>query len=75
VCVRNTYIYEYQLGFSKLTELEENVIVQNILDINTRRFALRLANIEDIINYILDLREKYILGNSRYIDLYNNNRN
>jgi hypothetical protein len=34
-----TPIYKYRLGVSKLTELEEEVIIQNILDINTRRFA------------------------------------
>jgi hypothetical protein len=49
-----TPIYEYQPKASKLTELEKEIIIQNILDINTRRFALRLASIEDITNYILE---------------------
>jgi hypothetical protein len=49
-----TLIYEYRPGASKLTELEEEVIIQNILDINTKGFALRLVGIENIINYILE---------------------
>jgi hypothetical protein len=49
-----TPIYKYWPGVSKLTELEEEIIIQNILDINTRRFAPRLASIEDIANYILE---------------------
>jgi hypothetical protein len=51
-----TPIYERRLGASKLTELKEEVIIQNILDINTRRFVPRLASIEDIANYILESR-------------------
>jgi hypothetical protein len=37
-----------------LTELEKEVIIQNILDIDTRGFAPRLVGIEDIANYILE---------------------
>jgi hypothetical protein len=51
-----TLIYKYQPGASKLTELEEEVIIQNILDIDTRGFAPRLASIKDITNYILESR-------------------
>jgi hypothetical protein len=47
-------IYEYRLGASKLTELEKEIIIQNILDMDTRGFAPRLASIEDIANYILE---------------------
>jgi hypothetical protein len=53
-----TPIYKHRPGVSKLTELEEEIIIQNILDINTRKFAPRLANIEDIANYILESRDK-----------------
>jgi hypothetical protein len=56
-----TSIYKYRPGVSKLTKLEKEVIIQNILDIDTRGFALRLASIEDIANYILESRgRKYI---------------
>jgi hypothetical protein len=47
-------IYEYRSGVFKLTELEEEIIIQNILDIDTRGFALWLVSIEDITNYILE---------------------
>jgi hypothetical protein len=56
-----TYIYERRPGPSKLMELEENMIVRNILDMDIKGFAPRLASIEDIANYILDSRKgKYI---------------
>jgi hypothetical protein len=51
-----TLIYKYRLGASKLIKLEKEVIIQNILDIDTKRFAPRLAGIEDIANYILESR-------------------
>jgi hypothetical protein len=57
-----TPIYEYRPGASKLTELEEEVIIQNILDIDIRGFALRLAGIEDIANYILESRGRRYIG-------------
>jgi hypothetical protein len=53
-----TPIYKHRLRASKLTELKEEVIIQNILDIDTRGFALRLASIEDITNYILESRDR-----------------
>jgi hypothetical protein len=37
----------------KLIILEEEVIIRNILDIDSRRFVFRLAGIENITNYIL----------------------
>jgi hypothetical protein len=49
-----TPIYEYRPGASKLTEIEEEIIIQNILDMDTRGFAPRLAGIEEIANYILE---------------------
>jgi helix-turn-helix, Psq domain len=42
----------------KLIILEEEVIIRNILDIDSRGFVLRLTNIEDITNYILKSREE-----------------
>jgi hypothetical protein len=37
----------------KLIILEEEVIIRNILDIDSRRFVSQLASIKDIANYIL----------------------
>jgi hypothetical protein len=45
----------------KLIILEEEVIIRNILDIDSRRFILRLVSIKDIANYILKSQKgKYI---------------
>ena len=35
---------------TKLTELEENAILQNILDLDSRRFPPRLADVGDMAN-------------------------
>ena len=40
----------------KLSKLEEEVIVRNILDIDSRGFAPRLAGVEDMANFILESR-------------------
>jgi hypothetical protein len=40
----------------KLSKLEEEVIIRNILDIDTRGFAPRLSSVEDIANFILKWR-------------------
>jgi helix-turn-helix, Psq domain len=45
-----------RLANIKLIILEEEVIIRNILDIDSRGFAFRLAGIEDIANYILKSR-------------------
>jgi hypothetical protein len=47
---------ELKANCYKLTELEETVVVQHILDMDTRGFAPRLAGVEDIANYILESR-------------------
>jgi hypothetical protein len=47
---------ETKANCHKLTELEGEVIIQKILDIDTRGFAPRLASIKDIANYILESR-------------------
>ena len=40
----------------KLTILEEEVIIRNILNIDSRGFVPRLASVKDIANYILKSR-------------------
>ena len=45
-----------QPNYSKLSKLEEKVIVWYILDLDSRGFAPRLTSIEDIANYILESR-------------------
>jgi len=45
---------KYQLKNHNLTELEEEVLVQHILNIDERGFAPRLAGVEDMANYILE---------------------
>ena len=40
----------------KLTTLEEEVIIRNILELDSRGFAPRLAGVEDMANYILESR-------------------
>ena len=40
----------------KLTKLEEEVIVRNILEMDSRGFAPRLAGVEDMANFILESR-------------------
>lgn len=47
---------ELKANCHKLTELEEEVIVRNILDIDSRGFAPRLAGVEDMANFILESR-------------------
>jgi hypothetical protein len=56
-----TPLNERRLGAQKLSELEEEVIIRNILDLDSRGFAPRLASVEDIVNYILESqREKRV---------------
>jgi hypothetical protein len=45
-----------RLANIKLIILEEEMIIRNILNIDSRRFAPRLASIKDIANYILKSR-------------------
>ena len=51
-----TFISERRPGASKLTELEEDIIVRNILDIDSGGFATWLAGVEDMANLILNSR-------------------
>jgi hypothetical protein len=57
-----TPLNERRPGAQKLSELEEEVIIRNILDLDSRGFAPRLAGIEDIANYILESREGKRVG-------------
>jgi transcriptional regulator with XRE-family HTH domain len=51
-----TSLSESRPANTNLTILEEEVIVRNILDMDSRGFAPRLAGVEDIANYILKSR-------------------
>jgi len=42
----------------KLTKLEETVTVRYIIDMDTRGSAPRLASVEDMANYLLEVREQ-----------------
>ena len=62
----NGYIVfnKYRLVVYKLTELEEEVVVQYILELDIRGFGPRLASIEEIANNILKSRDlEYISKN------------
>jgi hypothetical protein len=48
-----TYRPDSKANCYKLTKLEEEVIVRNILDMDSRGFAPRLAGVEDMANFIL----------------------
>jgi hypothetical protein len=49
-----TSLLEWRLVNTKLSKLEEEVIIRYILDLDSRGFIPRLASIEDIANYILE---------------------
>ncbi|KFZ23990.1 hypothetical protein V502_01531 [Pseudogymnoascus sp. VKM F-4520 (FW-2644)] len=53
---------ELKANCQKLTEVEEEVIIRYILDLDTRGFAPRLAGVEDIANYVLELRGGQCVG-------------
>ena len=46
----------------RLTELEENVIVIYIIDLDSRGFAPRIPDVEDIANVILVARDALHVG-------------
>ncbi len=48
----------------KLTVLEEEMVVREILDLDSRRFPLRIHDIKDIVNRLLTIY------NTTYIGLY-----
>ena len=47
---------------TRLTELEESTLIRYILDLDTRGFALRLRNMEDIANVITESRDASRVG-------------
>jgi transcriptional regulator with XRE-family HTH domain len=49
-----TYRPETKANGLKLTKLEEEVIVRNILNMDSRGFTPRLAGVEDMANFILE---------------------
>ena len=51
-----TYRPETKANSLKLTKLEEEVILRNILDLDSRGFAPRLASVEDMANLLLESR-------------------
>jgi hypothetical protein len=53
-----TPLNERRLGAQKLSELVEEVIIRNILDIDSKGFTPRLASVEDVVNYILESQER-----------------
>jgi hypothetical protein len=53
--------FKRRLANIKLIILEEEIIIYNILDIDSKRFVFRLVSIKNITNYILKSQEgKYI---------------
>lgn len=63
-------IDERRPAMQKLTELEEKVILERILDLDARGFAPRKAGVEDMANFILASQGRGRVGGrwaSRYI--------
>jgi hypothetical protein len=50
------YLPERQTATLKLTKLEEETILRNILELDSRGFAPRLASVEDMANHLLESR-------------------
>ncbi len=46
----------------KLTALEEEMVVQEVLDLNSRKFPPRIYNVEDIANRLLATRDATHVG-------------
>lgn len=57
-----TNLLERRPANHKLTKLEEEVISQYILDLDSRGFAPRLAGVEDMANYLLATRRGKRVG-------------
>ena len=55
--IKNTiFIVERRPTIQNLTEIEKNIIVQYILDLDSREFPLLIGDIIIIINYIFESR-------------------
>ena len=59
----------------KLTELEENTLLQYILDLNTRGFPPRLVDFEDMTNNLLADHGASCVGSAGLQTLSNGNHN
>jgi hypothetical protein len=57
-----TNIHERRPPATKLTKLEEEVLSQYIIDLDSRGFAPRLAGVEDMANYLLETRQGKRVG-------------
>jgi hypothetical protein len=57
-----TNLLERRPANHKLTKLEEEVISQYIVDLDSRGFAPRLAGVEDMANYLLATRRGKRVG-------------
>jgi helix-turn-helix, Psq domain len=56
-----TTLSERRPAVQKLTEMEEEIIVQYIFDRDSRGFSPRLTDVEDMANYLLDAhRAKHV---------------
>ena len=51
---KSTLYTEYRYISYNLSELEENIIIQYIIDLDSKDFVSKYKAIEDIANYILD---------------------
>ncbi len=58
----------------KLTELEEEVVIQRTLELDARGFAPRLASVEDIANYIRKSRGGSASERTGLNDSYNDDQ-
>ena len=55
--MNNLFQYiKIRMNYYKITELKEKIIIQYILDIDSKGFQPKLKNIKDIVNHILELR-------------------
>jgi helix-turn-helix, Psq domain len=57
-----TTLSERRPAVQKLTEMEEEIIVQYIFDQDSRGFSPRLTDVEDMANYLLDARRAKHIG-------------
>lgn len=56
------YRHDTRPNRHNLTDLKEEMTVRYIFDIDERGFAPRLAGVENLANYILELRERRRVG-------------
>jgi len=57
-----TTLSERRPAVQKLTEMEEEIIVQYIFDRDSRGFSPRLTDVEDMANYLLNARRAKHVG-------------